>query len=142
MFQKRGPWAARGDTRSWVGVRRLFHRSVFLTASRTVLPQDPSTDSLGGLAARDGEEAGEAAAADAGVVKGATAGRGGAADTFLSAANQAEFCARVWAPLMAAAGIVDGPRRPRSHMHAPAPQTFYLRPRLSLHILSSNGLCA
>ena len=29
---------------SWVGVRRLFHHSLFLTASRMVLPQDPSTD--------------------------------------------------------------------------------------------------
>ena len=28
---------------SWVGVRRLFHRSLFLTASRVVLPQGPST---------------------------------------------------------------------------------------------------
>ena len=29
---------------SWVGVRRPFHLSLFLTASRMVLPQDPSTD--------------------------------------------------------------------------------------------------
>ena len=29
---------------SWVGVRRLFHLSLFLTASRMVLPQDPCTD--------------------------------------------------------------------------------------------------
>ena len=29
---------------SWVGVRRLFHLSLFLTASRMVLTQDPSTD--------------------------------------------------------------------------------------------------
>ena len=28
---------------SWVGVRRPFHLSSFLTASRVVLPQDPST---------------------------------------------------------------------------------------------------
>ena len=28
---------------SWVGVRRLFHFFIFLTASRMVLPQDPST---------------------------------------------------------------------------------------------------
>ena len=32
--------------RSWVGVRRPFHLSVFLTASRMVLLQDPSTDAL------------------------------------------------------------------------------------------------
>ena len=29
---------------SWVGVRRLFQLSLFLTAPRMVLPQDPSTD--------------------------------------------------------------------------------------------------
>ncbi len=29
---------------SWVGVRRLFHLSLFLTAYRMVLPQDPSTN--------------------------------------------------------------------------------------------------
>ena len=28
----------------WVGVRRLFHIDIFLTASRMVLPQDPSTE--------------------------------------------------------------------------------------------------
>ena len=28
---------------SWVGARRPFHLSVFLTAPRMVLPQDPST---------------------------------------------------------------------------------------------------
>ena len=28
---------------SWVGVWRLFHHSLFLSASRVVLPQDPST---------------------------------------------------------------------------------------------------
>ena len=28
---------------SWVGARRLSHLSLFLTASRMVLPQDPST---------------------------------------------------------------------------------------------------
>ena len=30
---------------SWVGVRRPFHLSCFLTTSRMVLPQDPSTTS-------------------------------------------------------------------------------------------------
>ena len=29
---------------SWVGVRHLFHLSLFLAASRMVLTQDPSTD--------------------------------------------------------------------------------------------------
>ena len=29
---------------SWVGVRNVFHLSLFLSASRIVLPQDPSTD--------------------------------------------------------------------------------------------------
>ena len=31
---------------SWAGVRRLFNLSLFLTASRMVLPQDPSTDHI------------------------------------------------------------------------------------------------
>ena len=35
---------ARSVPRSWVGARRLFHFSLSLTASRVVLPQDPSTD--------------------------------------------------------------------------------------------------
>ena len=37
-------WYATLVLGSWVGVRRLFHRSLFLTASRLALPQDPSTD--------------------------------------------------------------------------------------------------
>ena len=50
---KSGPWAKarrkgarypRPVLGSWVGVRRIFHLSLFLTASRMVLPQDPSTD--------------------------------------------------------------------------------------------------
>ena len=36
-------WAARSVLGSWVGVRRLFHHSLILTASRMVLPQDAST---------------------------------------------------------------------------------------------------
>ena len=32
---------------SWVGVWRLFHHSLFLTASRVVLTQDPSTRKFG-----------------------------------------------------------------------------------------------
>ena len=32
---------------SWVGVRRLFHLSLFLTASRMALPQDPSRRRVG-----------------------------------------------------------------------------------------------
>ena len=35
---------ARSVLGSWVGVRHLFHLSLFLTAPRMVLTQDPSTD--------------------------------------------------------------------------------------------------
>ena len=54
LYSARSPSSARGDgvplawlimsvLGSWVGERSLFHLSVFLTASRTVLPQGPST---------------------------------------------------------------------------------------------------
>ena len=40
----RGQYSSTAVLGSWVGARRPFQLSVFLTASRMVLPQDPSTN--------------------------------------------------------------------------------------------------
>ena len=54
---------------SWVGVRRILHLSLLLTASRMALPQDPSTGADGAL---DGP-VGQAGAVAAAHVEGAAA---------------------------------------------------------------------
>ena len=47
VLEQRDAYFTRSVLGYWVGVRRPFHHSLFLTAPRMVLPQDPSTDHSG-----------------------------------------------------------------------------------------------